>query len=150
MTKPFQRLNTHYGIHLYALLLLSDIEWEVAYSTLCTEKKKFCWKNCTSFTHGKARSWASSISNSHMLHTQTTQAHIDRVGEQWTIAAAKKITRRCRSLWFVSLFCFFSTITIIINRNCYGAPRAKEYIHTNITFLPNFHSLQYLVFLIAD
>lgn len=26
--------------------------------------------------------------NSHMLHTQTTQAHIDRVGELWTIAAA--------------------------------------------------------------
>lgn len=41
MTIPFQRLNTHYGIHFYALLLLSDIEWEVAYSTLCTEKKKF-------------------------------------------------------------------------------------------------------------
>lgn len=26
----------------------------------------------------------------HMLHTQTTQAHIDQVGEQWTIAAAEK------------------------------------------------------------
>lgn len=30
--------KTRYGIYLYALLLLSNIKWEVAYSTLCTEK----------------------------------------------------------------------------------------------------------------
>lgn len=69
MTIPFQRLNTHDGFD--ALLLLSDIEWEVAYSTLCTDKKK----TCTSFTHGKAHSSASSIFNSHAAHAHHSSAH---------------------------------------------------------------------------
>lgn len=38
MTKGNSKTHTRYGIYLYALLLLSNIKWEVAYSTLCTEK----------------------------------------------------------------------------------------------------------------
>lgn len=84
MTIPFQRLNTHYGIHLDALLLLSDIEWEVAYSTLCTEKKKvFVGKITVHHLHMAGLTLEQAqIFNSHMLHKQTTQAHIDQVGEQ--------------------------------------------------------------------
>lgn len=38
MMKGKSKTHTHNGIYLYALLLLSNIKWEVAYSTLCTEK----------------------------------------------------------------------------------------------------------------
>lgn len=83
MTIPFQRLNTHYGIHFYALLLLSDIEWEVAYSTLCTETKKgFVGKKTVHHLHVARLTLQQVQSLTHMLHTQTTQAHIDRVRER--------------------------------------------------------------------
>lgn len=61
MTMPFQRLNTLYGIRTYALLLLSDIEWEVAYSTLCTEKENFVGKTVHHLHMAKAHPSASSI-----------------------------------------------------------------------------------------
>lgn len=90
MTKAVSKTHTHYGIHFYALLLLSNIKWEVAYSTLCTEKnlekKLYIIYTWQAHSFSKLNLWR----NSHMLHTQTTQAHIDRVGKQWTIAAAKK------------------------------------------------------------
>lgn len=43
MTKGNSKTHTHYGI--YALLLLSNIKWEVAYSTLCTENFRKLYMN---------------------------------------------------------------------------------------------------------
>lgn len=38
-------LQTQAHFQFYALLLLSDMKWEVAYSTLCTEKKNIFFRN---------------------------------------------------------------------------------------------------------
>lgn len=68
------------------LLLLSNIKWEVAYSTLCTEKFRKLYINLHMagllFRKHELRH------NSHMLQHTPTQAHINKVGEKLTIAAA--------------------------------------------------------------
>ena len=60
------------------LWLLSNIKWEVAYSTLCTEKIRKLYINLhmAGLLFSKLHLWH----NSHMLHTQLLQAHINQVG----------------------------------------------------------------------
>lgn len=146
MTMPFQRLNTHYGIHLCPITIVRYwVGGSLQYLVHWKKKKVFSleklyiiytWQGSLL---GELNLWR----NSHMLHTQTTQAHIDRVGEQWTIAAAKKKNHPQPRVPLVCRFIlFYFPITIVINQNCCGGFVGQT---LRIYFTPNFHSLQYLV-----
>lgn len=151
MTMPFQRLNTHYGIHLCPITIVRYwVGGSLQYLVHWKKKKFFCWKNCTSFTHGKAHSSASSIFD--VTHTCCTRKPLKRTligsGEQWTIAAAK-ITRRYGSPLVRRFILFYFPITIVINQNCYGASGATNTY--SIYFTPQFSFIAVfgLVFLIT-
>lgn len=79
MTKGNLKTHTLYGIYLYALLLLSNIKWEVAYSTLCTEKFRKLYINL--HMAGLLFSKLDLLHNSHMLHTQLLKRTSIRSGK---------------------------------------------------------------------
>ncbi len=77
--KGISKTHTHYGIYLYALLLLSNIKWEVAYSTLCTEKFRKLYINL--HTAGLLLSKLDLWHNSHMLHVKLLKRTSIRSGK---------------------------------------------------------------------
>lgn len=78
MSKGNSITHTHYGIYIYALLLLSYIKWEVAYSTLCTEifRKLYINLHIAGLLFSKLDLW-----QSHMVHTHLHKRTSIRLGE---------------------------------------------------------------------
>lgn len=79
--------KTQAHIHFDAPLLLSDMKWEVAYSTLCTDFFFFFLENCTSIYTWQAYTFTSLIcDNTHTKHTNT-QTYVNQIWEECMTAA---------------------------------------------------------------
>lgn len=82
--------KTQAHIHFYAPLLLSDMKWEVAYSTLCTEfffffRKLYINLHMAGLHFHKLDLWQ----HSHTKHTNT-QTYVNQIWEECMTAAVSE------------------------------------------------------------